>query len=315
MNKRLIGVDIGGTKIAVSLGELHNDTLLIREREAFATADCPTPQDALDRIAALIRLLCPDGATVAIGISCGGPLDSGRGLILSPPNLPGWDHVPVTAYFQEQFGVPVYLQNDANACAIAEWRFGAGRGTQHMAFLTCGTGLGAGLILDGRLFTGASGMAGEAGHIRLEHFGPVGYGKAGSFEGFCSGGGIAQLANQAVMEACQRGERISLADTPRDAKSVFALAREGDPQCLAIVDTVARSLGRGLAVLIDIINPEAIVAGGIYARNADLLYSAAWQAAEAEALPAAWRACRLLPAELGEQIGDMAALSVAVYGQ
>ena len=311
----MIGLDIGGTKCAVSLGEWSGDMLLVRGREVFATADCSTPADALARMAALIRKLCPDGAPSAIGINCGGPLDSEVGLILSPPNLPGWHRVPVTAYFQERFGVPAYLQNDANACAMAEWRFGAGRGTRHMVFLTCGTGLGAGLILDGRLFTGASGMAGEAGHMRLEHFGPVGYGKAGSFEGFCSGGGIAQLAEQEVTAACQRGEHIALMETARDAKAIFALAREGDHQCLAIVDLVARSLGRGLAALTDILNPEAIVAGGIYARNADLLYPAAWEAVQAEALPAAWKACRLLPAALGEAIGDMAALTVGLYGQ
>ncbi|MCL2545191.1 MAG: ROK family protein [Clostridia bacterium] len=310
--ERLIGLDIGGTKSAVVRGACHGDTLRVTAREAFPTAECPAPGDALARMAALIDKLCPEGAPEAIGISCGGPLDSARGLILSPPNLPGWDHVPVARYFAERFAAPAALQNDANACAVAEWRFGAGRGTRHMAFLTCGTGLGAGLILGGRLYGGASGMAGEAGHIRLERFGPVGYGKAGSFEGFCSGGGIAQLAGQALAAARQRGERIALEDTLCDAKSVFALARSGDPPCLAIVDTVARSLGRGLAVLIDILNLEVIVAGGIYARNADLLYPAAWETVQAEALPAAVRACRLAPAALGEAIGDMAALSAAL---
>jgi len=310
--KQLIGLDIGGTKCAVVLGAYDGDALRVVSRESFRTADCRVPGDALARMAALIGGLCPDGAPDAIGISCGGPLDSVRGLILSPPNLPGWDHVPVTQYFAERFGVPVALHNDANACAVAEWRFGAGRGTRHMAFLTCGTGLGAGLILAGRVYGGVRGMAGEAGHIRLERFGPVGYGKVGSLEGFCSGGGIAQLAGQAVITARQRGERIALEDTACDAKAVFALARSGDPQCLAIVDTVAHSLGRGLAVLIDVLNPEAIIAGGIYARNADLLYAAAWETVQAEALPAAVQACRLLPAALGEAIGDMAALSAAL---
>src|SRR5690606_15592063 len=130
----------------------------------------------------------------AIGISCGGPLDSRRGVILSPPNLPGWDRIPVVEVFQQAFKVPVALQNDANAGALAEWLWGAGRGSHNMIFLTFGTGMGAGLILNGQLYSGTNDLAGEVGHIRLAPDGPVGYGKAGSFEGFCSGGGIKQLA-------------------------------------------------------------------------------------------------------------------------
>ena len=114
--------------------------------------------------------------TAAVGISCGGPLDSKKGLILSPPNLPGWDNVPVTKLLSEALQVPAFLQNDADACAIAEWRFGAGQGCENMVFLTFGTGLGAGLILNGKLYQGASGMAGEVGHLRLFDNGHIGYG-------------------------------------------------------------------------------------------------------------------------------------------
>ena len=112
---------------------------------------------------------------------------------MSPPNLPGWDNIDIVKQIKTHFGVPVHLQNDANACALAEWKFGAGRGTKNMVFLTFGTGLGAGLILDGKLYSGTNDNAAELGHIRLDRFGPVGFGKTGSFEGFCSGGGIAQL--------------------------------------------------------------------------------------------------------------------------
>ena len=109
-----------------------------------------------------------------------------------PPNHPGWDAVPVTEYISERLSVPAFLQNDANACTVAEWKFGAGKGTRNLIFLTFGTGLGAGLILDGRLYEDANGLAGEAGHIRLAENGPLGYGKFGSFEGFCSGGAAAE---------------------------------------------------------------------------------------------------------------------------
>ena len=129
----------------------------------------------------------------SIGISCGGPLDSRRGVIMGPPNLPGWDDVYIVRQIENHYGVQAHLQNDANACAVAEWKFGAGRGKQNVVFMTFGTGLGAGLILDGKLYSGTNDNAGELGHIRLDRFGPVGFGKAGSFEGFCSGRRIARF--------------------------------------------------------------------------------------------------------------------------
>ncbi|GAB3932006.1 hypothetical protein GCM10028827_29820 [Mucilaginibacter myungsuensis] len=193
----LLGFDIGGTKCAVLLGQLTDDNIMITHKEAmptdkpvydmiehlFATAESMLAQNGIDK-----------GALTGIGISCGGPLSSRRGLILSPPNLLGWDNVPIVKMARERFGRPVLLQNDANACAVAEWKYGAGRGYDNLMFLTFGTGMGAGLILNGQLYSGISDLAGEVGHIRLADMGPVGFGKAGSFEGFCSGGGIAQLA-------------------------------------------------------------------------------------------------------------------------
>jgi len=179
----LLGVDIGGTKCALSLGLAEADTLTIRSRREFATAPL-TPQQVLEQFLAEIdRTLADFSLTYqdisGIGISCGGPLDARRGVILSPPNLPGWDEIHATEFFEKATGIPTRLQNDANACAIAEWKYGAGRGTEDMVFCTFGTGYGAGLILGGRLHSGASDMAGEIGHVRLRKCGPIGYGKEG----------------------------------------------------------------------------------------------------------------------------------------
>lgn len=132
----------------------------------------------------------------AIGISCGGPLDSRRGIVFSPPNLPGWDKVPITKFFSERFHVPCFLQNNANACVLAEWKWGNGKNLDNVVFPTFGTGMGAGLILNGKLYEGAKGLAGEIGHMRLARHGPVGYGKAGSFEGVCSGGGDSAIGTE-----------------------------------------------------------------------------------------------------------------------
>jgi glucokinase len=294
----LLGLDIGGTKCAVILGRVEDGQVTITDRAAFATL--PGPEANLTELERLGRTLLERARcqASAVGVSCGGPLDSRLGIIQSPPNLPGWDDVRIVERCQKYFGVPVLLQNDANACAVAEWKWGAGRGTRNMVFLTFGTGMGAGLILDGRLYSGTNDLAGEVGHLRLAEDGPEGYGKRGSFEGFCSGGGIARFA------------RLRGLNT-RTAQDIFAVAQAGDTQALALVEAVAEKLGQGLALIVDTLNPEAIVLGSIFARQREMLWPIAEKALRAEALPGALSVCRILPAELGDQIGDYAALALA----
>ena len=145
-----IGIDIGGTKCAVVLGDANGR---ISKKIKFATAN---KDETLANIFSAVQEV---GLGKRIGISCGGPLDEKNGIILSPPNLPGWDDVHIVDILQEKFGVPAKIMNDANACAIAEHRFGAGVGSENMIFLTFGTGLGAGLIINGKLFSGGNGFA------------------------------------------------------------------------------------------------------------------------------------------------------------
>jgi glucokinase len=250
----------------------------------------------------------------AIGISCGGPLDAARGVVLSPPNLPTWRNVPVVALAEARFGVPAHLENDANASALAEWRFGAGRGYQDLVFLTFGTGLGAGLILDGHLYRGTNGNAGEVGHIRLCENGPIGFGKCGSFEGFCSGGGIARLAWQMAKEAPRRPSFIK-ADMRQEeltTKDIAEAARRGDPVACEVFRIAGERLGAGLAILVDVLNPEVIVMGGVFMRCGDLLLPPCERVLHREALSESLDLCRILPAALGEEIGDYAALGAAL---
>ena len=320
-----IGIDIGGTKCAVSLGTpegLKAGTLM--DRVEFPTAQTRGPEATIRQFCAIISALLQHhalqpGDIGAIGISCGGPLDSKTGMILSPPNLIGWDNVPIVQMLWDAFGIKTYLQNDANACALAEWKYGAGAGTWDMVFLTFGTGLGAGIIADGRLVEGASGMAGEVGHVRLAPHGPVGYGKEGSFEGFCSGGGIAQIARTKVLEQLQSGKKPSLGSSvpERDtlnAKKVAEAAAQGDPVALAVYDCCGEKLGYGLSMLIDILNPEAIVIGSVFARAESLLRKKMQAVIHREALAYSAECCKTLPAKLGDRLGDFAAISVALYG-
>lgn len=302
----LTGIDIGGTKCAVLTGDGEN----IIERISFPTTNVTDTLSAI--YAAVEKVGCGD----AIGVSCGGPLDSERGVILSPPNLPGWDNIAIVRELTQRFLVPAGLENDANACALAEWRFGAGRGSKNMIFLTFGTGMGAGLILDGRLYHGTSGMAGEIGHVRMERFGPCGYGKAGSFEGFCSGGGIRQIGQTVAREKLQTGQTVGFCQSADDldritAKSIAEAAAGGDADAIRVYEICGEKLGQGLSVLIDVLNPEKIVIGSIYERSGALLKTSMEAAIEREALAAARSVCRIVPAELGDSVGDFAAIVVA----
>ncbi len=318
----LVGMDIGGTKSAAILGKAEGKAIEVVGRSAFATEPAKGWEQTFKRlvtetIALLQRNEVGIGNVAGIGISCGGPLDSRKGLVLGPPNLPGWDCVPVVDFFQDKLGPPTLLQNDANACALAEWRWGAGRGTRNMIFLTFGTGLGAGLILDGRLYSGTNDLAGEVGHIRLDPSGPVGFGKVGSFEGFCSGGGIAQLAQQMVREAWKRGKTVGFCEDETQlghltTRQVAEAANKGDALAKRVFRVSGEHLGKGLAVLVDILNPEAIVIGSVFARQRDLLWPHAEKILRKEALKQALDVCRVVPAELGEAVGDYAALAVAI---
>ena len=290
----LLGVDIGGTKCALILAD--NDGT-IRSRVATATTDVNA---TLTWILEGAKALSQQHQIDAVGVSCGGPLDSGKGLILSPPNLPGWDEIPITKLLTEATGAPAWLCNDANACALAEWKYGAGKGSRNMIFLTFGTGLGAGLILDGRLYEGTNGMAGEAGHIRLAKDGPEGYGKQGSFEGFCSGGGISRLG--------------SLMGCEGTAKELAERAKAGNREALAVYRASARKLGLGLSMLIDLFNPERIVIGSVFARSEELFREEMEKVIAQEALAEAAAVCAVVPAALGDAIGDCAAVAVAQRG-
>ena len=318
---KLIGFDIGGTKCATILGETDaSGQVNIVEKIVFPTKK--GPEASLTAIySSTEELLHKNGLQpsqiAGIGISCGGPLDSRNGIILSPPNLPGWDNVPIVEMTEKRLGIKAFVQNDANACAMAEWKYGAGKGYDNVVFFTFGTGMGAGLILDGRLYSGTCDLAGEVGHLRLSGHGPVGFGKEGSFEGWCRGGGIAQVGQTRARQRIQMGAKTaycsSLDELPAvTAKSIAEAAYAGDETAREVYRMVARYLGRGLALIIDVLNPEVIILGSIFGRSRDLIEPYMLEVVHREAIGFSAAKCRIVPAGLGEHIGDMAALVLAV---
>lgn len=312
----ILGFDIGGTKCAVMTAEWDGKNITLQKKEKCATDLSIKPEKMIEKLIEMADAIL-DKTPDSIGISCGGPLDSRRGIIMGPPNLPGWNDVYIVRQIENHYGVQAHLQNDANACAVAEWKFGAGRGKQNVVFMTFGTGLGAGLILDGKLYSGTNDNAGELGHIRLDRFGPVGFGKAGSFEGFCSGGGIAQLGYTMALEKAQSGvypayfkKGYTQADVT--AKTIADAANAGDETAIAVYATCGEYLGRGLSMVIDLLNPEVIVIGSVFARSHNLLWESAKRVIEREALSISANVCEVVPAELSENIGDYAAIATAL---
>jgi len=309
--KYYLGMDIGGTKCAVILSEKKADA--IKDKIRFETKVERGYKAIVDElISSAKEILSRNGIescdVLACGASCGGPLNADTGIIMCPPNLPDWDNVPLADIVKKSLGIPCKVRNDADACALAEWQFGAGKGAKNMIFLTFGTGMGAGLILDGKLYSGTNGTAGEVGHIRLDADGPAAYGKAGSFEGFCSGAGIAAMGKK--MLSIYNGKTT----IPRDnvtAKTIADAAVNGDKLANAIYRRCGEKLGLGLSILIDILNPERIVIGSIFQRAGHLLIESMEEAIRKEALEISAQCCKIVPAMLGDEIGDFAAIGVA----
>jgi glucokinase len=302
----ILGFDIGGTKTALILGSLQGEVL---RRTEFATPAREGFNEAMGLIEAEARHFLAEcnqagmAAPGTISVSVGGPLNIEKGILYAPPHLAAWGTAPLKDVLAERFCLPVYVEHDGNAGALAEWKFGAGRGARNLIFLTLGTGLGAGIVINNQIFHGTTDTAGEVGHMRIAPDGPKQYGKAGSWEGYCSGAGMVQLAQ------LYRPERWNERTTTRE---IITLAREGDADARAVVRQMGEWLGKGLAILIDVLNPEVIVLGTLGVTLGDLLIQPAAEMIAQEALPAPAAACRIVPAALGKSLGDIAALMAAI---
>jgi glucokinase len=299
-SKVFVCVDVGGTKTAVSVLTAEALTL---HREVFASETQRGFVVMFERVCTGIATALERFPTaLAIGVSIGGPVDSDRGLVLNPPHLPGWDGIALGRLLRERFSVPAFLEHDAKAGALAEWRYGAGRGARDLVFLTLGTGLGAGVIVGGQLLRGAHGAAGEVGHWRLEPDGPLMYGKHGSWESLSSGAGIAALAHHLHPDHF---------GPDQTAQAINATARAGDPRARSVLRVAGEHLGRGMALLVDLLAPEVIVLGSLAARLEAVYLQSALETLRLEALPATLEHCQIRHAQLADRLGDVAALCVA----
>jgi glucokinase len=307
--RTVVGLDIGGSKIAVVEGTA--EALILQRKEMPTEARLPF-DEIVAGLAALIDEVIATGTNagrhvVALSVSVGGPLRIKEGVLLDPPHLPGWHNLRLKSRLAERFpGLPVYVEHDGNAGALAEFHFGVGRKRprlEHLIFLTFGTGLGAGLIVNGRIVHGATDTAGEVGHWRLSNSGPTGYGKIGSWEAFASGAGLVQLANERFPG------RWRVTAPIRDLVEAML---QGDEDALAVATEAGNWMGRGLALLIDALNPQVIVLGSLAVLLGERVLAPIRRVVSKEALPQASAACEILPSALGTGIGDVASLMAAL---
>jgi glucokinase len=307
----LAGLDIGGTKIGLSVGGPDGEVFAA---DRLVTDPARDPADLLAEARAGIDALCAASGLErpsALGVAAPGPLSYREGRLLAVPNMPRWQHFPLQAWLDDHAGCAATFMNDANASVLAEALWGAARGASSAIFLTMSTGMGAGLWLDGRVYEGPSALAGEVGHLRLSEDGPVGFGKRGSVEGYCSGPGIVQVAEAERLRCVQAGVATALVGAgPLDPRRVCELARQGDRGALAVVERCGTALGRLCALLVDLLNPEVIVLGTIGSAFFDLFEPLARAGITAEALPAAAAEVAIRPTGLVDR-GNQTALAVA----
>ena len=317
MSSHVVGLDIGGTKLAAVVSN-KNGNILQKVRK-------PTESDKGPRHAVQLLLAMVDEVIgladlqrediSGIGVSCGGPLDTKTGIIYSPPNLPGWDALPLKEMIESEFHIPTIIENDANASALAEARFGGGRGYDYVLYMTMSTGIGGGIVANGEIYHGANDSAGEVGHQILLPDGPLcGCGKYGCLEALCSGPAIARRAQEAIANQ-PHTKILALADGEINSvksEHVLQAARNGDALGMALVEETAYYMGWGIANLVNILNPEIVLLGTIAVAAGDMLLEPIRRTVTEMAMQRPLEAVKIMPAELGDSIGDLAAISLVI---
>jgi len=308
----VLAIDIGGTKLAAGVVDTDGRMLARGEVPTLAAEGL---EPVLGRIVGLGRELLARPEVVRarvqrIGVGCAGPVDLKAGLVFRPPNLPGWTRVPLTDHLQQALGLPTVLENDANAAALGEFRYGAGKGARSIVYMTVSTGIGGGIILDGKVWHGVKDAAGEIGHITVCPDGPLcGCGNRGCLEAMSSGPSIARRAREIV--ASGRQTRLSAIPTPA-AADVVRLAQEGDAAAAEVWANAVGYLGIGVAAVITFLAPERIVIGGGVTKAGDALFQPLREQVRQRVKLVPVESVPILPAALGPDVGILGAAAVAL---
>lgn len=311
----VLAVDLGGTQIRAAL---ITPDLAVHGRRAEPTRDEEGVDAVLGRIAELAAAVRRDAADqglpepIGLGIASPGPLDPWRGVVLMAPNLAGWTNVPVAERVGEALGLPTFLERDTNVAVMAEWRFGAAQGTRNAIYITVSTGIGGGVIIDGRPLRGAHGTAGEVGHIVVELDGPrCGCGGIGHVEAIASGTAIARDA-RAMLPGTPNSALARLASEGRevDAELVARAAAEGDAEAAALLERAFVAIGAVCGSLVDLVDPDVIVIGGSIAEHQPRLFEVARRELRRRVIPILLDGVRIEPAALGGDVSLIGLLPI-----
>lgn len=315
----LIGIDIGGTKVSICLGDSEGN---IFASKRVATTTLGGPETGLPKLVELVgHLLRDENIEIenirGIGLAVPGPVSTKTEKILTPPNMPKWVNVPIVQYLREKLGRPIFMDNDANAGALGEWEFGAAKHSNNLVYLTMSTGMGGGIIIDGKILQGATDTGGEVGHYVLDQKGPkCPCGQTGCFEAFCGGANASHILQQKVKknqkslilkEAGGEIENI-------DMKCLLAAVKKSDPLALEFWEEYTERLAQGIGIILQTLNPDAIILGTIAAHNKDLVMHPLLQALPRYVWKAPLEHCRIEPTVLGKSLGNLGALALAMNG-
>jgi glucokinase len=301
----VLGLDIGGTKLAAGVVD---DSGGVRSF-LVAPSHADGPERGLERLFELGRSAVDSSGVdwadiLAVGIGCGGPLDAERGVLLSPPHLPGWRDVPVTTLAEQAFERPALLENDGTAAAAGEHRYGAGAGARNMVYLTISTGVGGGVVVDGRLYRGSTGNGSELGHITVDWHGRRcrGCGRRGCLEAYVSGTSIAERAREAGLHGSEPHGPT--------AAEVAAGARAGEPVATSVWDETVAALASGMTSIVNVFEPDVVVVGGGVSKSGEQLLGPVRERVVADAMGGAGRAVRIVESALGDRVGVVGAAAI-----
>lgn len=312
----VLAIDLGGSKIITAIIS-NKDQVMAREYHPVLADE--EPEAVINRLVSTIdHLLNLRNLGLSqlhsISIAAAGAIDFDKGIVTLSPNLPGWHNIPLRGIVSEKYGVETFLLNDANAAALAEHYFGIGRGVNNFVYLTVSTGIGGGIIINGKLYSGPSGSAGEMGHMTIDVNGPrCNCGNIGCFEVLASGTAVAREAVRRISQ----GERSAITDIVKGklenitAKEVSQAAEAGDSLALAVISQAAFYLGVGMVNLVNIFNPEMIIVGGGMSKMGDLLLAPARRVVRERAFPLSARAVRIVSGQLGDNAGVLGAAAFA----
>ncbi len=314
----IVGIDIGGTKIAVSLGTRRGKVL---GKTVFASGKSKKAPELFNRIQfSISELLSEYGLKkqhlLGIGVAVPGAIEPRRQMVLKSPNSPCWEHFQIRPALVRKFRVPVVVENDANAAALGESYFGLGRNIDHFLYVTVSTGIGSGIVSNGRLVRGASGTAGEIGHTTIVKGGlPCHCGKRGCLEAYASGTAIGEYVRQAIKKGARSAyfKKIKLKDIT--GQLVSQAARAGDHLAIQARAVAADFLGIGLANVINLLNPKRIILGGGVMEHVDHFWSPMMRAVRREAWPVAFQSCKFVCSKLGKNVGDLGAMALVLEAQ